>query len=85
MQTVRMHVGSPLVATTCSGSPLVAFSLAGHKNRLQIFPVPGEIQKPPRVDECCRVDKMSFTSSEQESDQEERTRWWTKNYVGADA
>ena len=77
---------SPLVATTCSGSPLVAFCLAGHKNRLQIFPVPGEIHKPPRVDDCCRVDKMPFTSSEQENDQEEgRTRWWTKNYVGADA
>ena len=56
----------------------VAFSLAGHKNRLQMFPVPGEIHKPPRVDECCRVDKMPFTSSEQESDQVERTRWWTK-------
>ena len=29
-----------------SGSPLVAFSLAGNKNRLQICPVPGEIQAP---------------------------------------
>ena len=67
--TVRMHVGLPLVA----------FSLAGHKNRLLIFPVPGQIiHKPSRADECCRADKMPFTLSEQESDQEERTRGWTK-------
>ena len=29
--------------------PLVAFNLAGHKNRLQIFPVPGEINHHERT------------------------------------
>ena len=54
----------------------MAFSLAGHKNRLQIFPVPGEIHKPPRVDEVLvRARKRS----------RRRDKMVDKNYVGADA